>query len=108
MGNYIIIAPCYNEEKALPSFLTELETIFNKTTHAFLVVIVDDCSTDASSEILRNFSFNSNRCKIEVVRLKYNMGHQKAIREGLKYASQRDADRTPRFRHCFYQPGKKK
>jgi glycosyltransferase involved in cell wall biosynthesis len=87
MQKYVIIAPCYNEENVIGKFLQELEEILAKTGYAFTVLIVDDCSTDKSVERLKAFSFKSNAYQLEVIRLKYNVGHQGAIRQGLRYAA---------------------
>jgi glycosyltransferase involved in cell wall biosynthesis len=91
MDKYVIIAPCYNEGSLIVAFLNELEDTFSKTPHAFTVVIANDCSTDSSLETLRNYKFRSSQYQLDVISLKYNVGHQGAIRQAIRYASSLDA-----------------
>jgi glycosyltransferase involved in cell wall biosynthesis len=83
---YIIVAPCYNEEQVIDKFLREIERKLAQVDATFLVVIVDDASVDASSEILSQFRFANPKFDLKVIRLNSNMGHQEAIRQGLQYA----------------------
>lgn len=91
MDRYIIVSPCYNEENVISIFLSELETIFSKTNYSFLVIMVNDCSLDSTINILNNFRFKSNNYELKVLDLKYNIGHQGAIKQGLIYASKFNA-----------------
>ncbi len=91
MNSFIIVAPCYNEEEVVSVFLSELETTFAKTQHSYKVIIVDDCSTDSTVEKLKSFKFKSENCELKIISLKYNVGHQGAIRQGLIYASRFEA-----------------
>lgn len=50
-NSYIIITPCKNEEKNLPHLI---ESITSQTVRPILWVIVDDRSTDNTSEIIKN------------------------------------------------------
>jgi glycosyltransferase involved in cell wall biosynthesis len=55
-----IIIPLFNMEK----YLTDtLESILNQTFKSFEVIIVDDCSTDASPDIAKKFVDRDNRFK---------------------------------------------
>jgi glycosyltransferase involved in cell wall biosynthesis len=92
MERYVIISPCYNEEDVISIFLNELETIFQQTPYHYTVVIVDDYSTDGTMEKLKEFQFASEKYDLKPIRLKYNLGHQGAIHQGLKYASSIDAN----------------
>ena len=87
MQKYVVIAPCYNEEQVITAFLKELESIFIRTNFLFTVIVVDDCSTDQTLARLKTFSFEDSRFELQILRLKYNVGHQGAIRQGLIYAS---------------------
>ncbi len=91
MKKFVIISPSYNEEKVISLFLKELEDTFSLTEFSFLVIIINDCSTDSTLELLENFQFQSTHYELKTISLKYNVGHQEAIRQGLKYASQFDA-----------------
>jgi len=92
MSKFVIISPCYNEEKLVLDFLTELEKTLLKTSHVFTVIMVDDCSTDSSLEKLLQFKFQSSENKYKIIRLGYNIGHQGAIKQGIRYARKFDAD----------------
>ena len=50
-----IIVPNYNHEKYLKQ---RLESIFNQTYRNFEVILLDDCSNDASQKILREYADN--------------------------------------------------
>lgn len=53
-----VIMPNYNAEK----FLTEaIESILNQTFTDFEFIIIDDCSTDNSWEIIQNFAKKDER-----------------------------------------------
>ena len=91
MQKYVVIAPCYNEEQVITAFLKELESIFIRTNFLFTVIVVDDCSTDQTLARLKAFSFEDSRFELHILRLKYNVGHQGAIRQGLIYASSMNA-----------------
>jgi len=91
MSKFVIISPSYNEEKVILVFLSELEKTLLKTSHAFTVIIVDDCSTDSSLEKLQQFKFQSSKIELKIIRLKYNVGHQGAIKQGIRYAEKIDA-----------------
>lgn len=53
MPSVSIIVPNYNHEKFLPQ---RLESIFNQTYRDFEVIILDDCSTDNSLEVLKKYT----------------------------------------------------
>jgi glycosyltransferase involved in cell wall biosynthesis len=82
---FAIIAPCYNEKSVVIEFLAELESILLKTNKAFIVVIIDDASTDGTIDDLMNFEFKSENFSFRIIRMKYNTGHQEAIRQGLSF-----------------------
>lgn len=89
----VIVTPCFNENNTIICFLEELETVLAQRSQRFLVVVVDDASTDHSLQMLQAFRFRSpNICK-KVLSLRYNLGHQKAIYQGLVYASGYTASR---------------
>ena len=51
-----IIVPNYNHEKYLKQ---RLESVFNQTYSNFEVILLDDCSTDSSLNILAEYIKNS-------------------------------------------------
>ena len=68
-----VIIPMYNAAKLIP--LT-LETLLYQTMKDFEVVVVDDCSTDNSVEVVENFKseFLKQGIKLHVIKLPKNTG----------------------------------
>jgi glycosyltransferase involved in cell wall biosynthesis len=89
--DYVIVFPCFNENNIIIEFLKKLEIQLKDLSQNFMVVIVDDGSIDNTLELLRSFRFNSTNIFKKVIHLKYNVGHQKAIYQGLHYAHQFNA-----------------
>src|SRR3954468_9652775 len=74
-----LIIPVYNEADHLEQFLEAIDRM--ELPAAKELVIVNDFSTDASAEIIRNFNFQSKSVFIEQPR---NQGKGAAIRTGLQ------------------------
>lgn len=75
-----LLLPAYNEAAHLPSVLAELATL----GEGFTVVVVDDGSRDATSEVARAGG-------ALVVRHPFNMGYGAALQTGYKFALERGA-----------------
>jgi glycosyltransferase involved in cell wall biosynthesis len=84
---YAIVTPCFNEEKSIIQFLQKLEGSLSTLPDYFLVIVVDDGSQDNSLALLSDFRFSSPRLKFSILKLKFNVGHQMAIYQGLLYIS---------------------
>ena len=89
-----IVTPCYNEEKSIITFLQSLEKNLSPTGQSFSIIVVDDCSQDKTPSLLASFSFSSGLLTLYVLRLKFNMGHQSAIHQGLLFAHEISADKV--------------
>jgi glycosyltransferase involved in cell wall biosynthesis len=87
---YVIIAPCFNEERSIIPFLKKLEESLSRLPFPFLVIVIDDGSQDNSLEKLLNFRFSASNLFFHVLKLKFNVGHQMAIYQGLLYVSTLD------------------
>lgn len=88
----VVMMPCYNDWDAVRLLLRELENSFNSINLRSEVLLVDDCSSTAEPENLANGPFHA-LSSIEVLKLRRNMGHQRAICIGLSYIYEhRDAD----------------
>src|SRR3989344_8167255 len=76
-----IIIPCYNESETLQELINRIIDVdiapWNKE-----IVVVDDASTDSTSEILRQFGD-----KLKVARLEKNSGKGSAVHRGLEMAT---------------------
>lgn len=63
-GLVSIITPCYNSAK----FISEtIESIIQQTYSNWELIITDDCSTDNSVEIIRNYMNIDNRIKLSIM-----------------------------------------
>ena len=65
-----IIIPMYNSEKYI---IQCLNSILNQTFQDFEIIVVDDCSTDRSFSIVKNFSKNFDN-KLKLVKNNKNFG----------------------------------
>jgi glycosyltransferase involved in cell wall biosynthesis len=82
-----IIAPAFNEEDNVTLLVEQVEqSVINKGVDAELIV-VDDCSTDATWTQLCELS--STRAWLRPVRLKQNRGQSKALGVGVELAQGR-------------------
>lgn len=82
-----IVAPCYNENRTVIKFLNELDRILEHSTQQFVVIVVDDASTDDTLSLLSDFNFSSKNLRLNLISLRYNLGHQGAIYQGLLHAN---------------------
>lgn len=79
-----VITPVYNAEK----FLTEtIKSVLNQTYESFEYLLIDDCSTDNSASIVKEFAKNDSRVKY--IKLPENSGAAVARNKGLEKAKGR-------------------
>lgn len=76
-----VIAPVYNVEKFLPQFF---ESILNQTYKDFELLIIDDCGTDRSSEICKEYEKKYRQ--VRVIKQPCNGGLPKARNRGMAEA----------------------
>lgn len=74
-----IIIPCYNEKNTIIELLNKIENIKNITKE---IIIVDDNSSDGSTELIRNYSF---QCQNKKIFHEKNLGKGGAIRSAQKF-----------------------
>ena len=94
-----VVVPCFNEEGAIRSILSRLQTIVREIGGEILVV--DDGSTDGTAEILdeiENLENDAHRM-VRVVHHTRNQGYGAAIKSGVRRAHHQwivitDADGT--------------
>ena len=56
-----IVIPCLNENENIEPLFLEIDNVFNKITHEFQIIYVDDGSTDSTwNEIVRLRENNNN------------------------------------------------
>jgi glycosyltransferase involved in cell wall biosynthesis len=93
MQSIALVAPCYNEGQTVIRFLQAVEQSLSAVKDvSFDVIIVDDASGDGTADLLKAFSFSAPHLRFRPIRLKFNLGHQMAIHQGLSYACTLDVD----------------
>ena len=75
-----VIIPCFNEVKTLNELLAAVKECGVEDLE---IIIVDDCSTDGTKELLKNL----NDDKIKVLYHEFNKGKGAALRTGFKSAT---------------------
>jgi glycosyltransferase involved in cell wall biosynthesis len=81
-----LIIPCYNENRTVILLLEHVQRVLSQINESFSVVVVDDCSTDDTPELLAAFRFSAPNISFHPIRLRFNVGHQGAIYQGFLYA----------------------
>lgn len=76
---FSVLMPVYNSQKSLRR---AIDSVLNQSFHDFELIVVDDCSTDGSAEILQKYGQYDNR--IIVTRTQSNQGVANARNEGMK------------------------
>ena len=84
----LILIPVYNDWKSLNKLLIKINNVFSNLIPT-KILIVDDCS---NIRMIINKKKLNNIKKIEIMRLKKNVGSQKAIAIGLKYIHKKKRD----------------
>ena len=78
-----IVIPVFNEEQYLEKLFKDLIKYFN--TAKTEIIVVDDGSTDQSTQIINNFKNKKNyNFAFNVIRLDINSGKGNALQTGIK------------------------
>lgn len=77
------VVTSYNYEKYI---LKTLESIKNQSYKDFEIIVVDDCSSDNSCEVVEKFIAENQDLKITLIRQECNQGQLAAMLRGLKEA----------------------
>ena len=81
---YSIVAPIFNERENLPELHRRVSEVMDSTNEPWELILVDDGSTDGSTEIIRELAKEDKR--IRPIIFARNFGHQIAITAGWDYA----------------------
>ena len=74
-----IIIPCYNEEKTLNQII---EKVLKFKTYDKEIIIVDDCSSDNTQNIINELK--KNHSEIQSIRHEKNSGKGESVKTGIK------------------------
>ncbi|MEP9411186.1 MAG: glycosyltransferase family 2 protein [Candidatus Brocadia sp.] len=75
-----IIIPAYNEKEGIPQVIESLQSLRKRYGNRWEIIIVDDGSTDGTSEMIRNSQ------DIVLIRHPFNRGYGAAIKTGIRHA----------------------
>ena len=81
---YSIVAPVYNEKECLDVLYSRVSEVMDRSGEPWELILVDDGSTDGSSEIMRHFSEKDPH--VRCVFFARNFGHQIAVTAGMDNA----------------------
>lgn len=81
---YSIVIPVFNEVEVLDTLYSRMTTMLEKLDEPWEIILVDDGSSDGSSEIMRSLSERDPR--IRVIFFSRNFGHQIAVTAGMDHA----------------------
>ena len=77
-----VVIPCFNESKTIEAIIQAVLTV--KLPVEREIIIVDDCSTDGTRDLLKNLD---KKDEIKVVLQELNQGKGAALRTGFAYAT---------------------
>ena len=77
------IATCFNKEKFIEDCLLSIK---NQAYENKEIIVVDDCSTDNSAEIIEKFRENCSEIPVKIIKNKKNKGQLSSFLEGVKIA----------------------
>ncbi len=78
-----IVIPAYNEEKSIGKLLDTILEVMNRNSLSYQIIVVDDCSTDKTAQIVENFVSEN----LDLLRLPANMGKGAAVQKAIEASS---------------------
>lgn len=87
--NVNIVVPLYNEEQVFHDLVLRLKSVLDKIEFSCEVILIDDGSTDATFDLMKELSLHDTR--FTSVSLSRNFGHQLALTAAMKFVNAKDA-----------------
>lgn len=84
LSSLSVFFPCFNEAANVPLFVAEALKVLPTVAHKFEIIIVDDGSTDGTSQVAKLLARPDRR--IRVIRHRRNQGYGMALRSGFTAA----------------------
>ena len=81
---YSIIAPVFNETGCISELYAQITRVMDSTKEPWEFLLVDDGSTDGSTDMIRELATKDARVKPVI--FSRNFGHQIAVTAGLDYS----------------------
>ncbi len=81
---FTVIAPIYNELENIPELYPRVRDVMDQTGEAWELILVDDGSTDGSTDVIRTLAESDSR--VRPVIFARNFGHQVAVTAGLDFS----------------------
>lgn len=85
---FVIILPFFNESDLILELIEIIESKIQHIKEEFILLFVNDGSTDNTSLLIKNHTLKSKNITLQVIELNGNTGHQNAIRQGLMYTNE--------------------
>ena len=81
---FSVVAPIFNEHRTLAEFHRRVSTVMISSGETWELVLVDDGSTDGTTDMLRQLAEADSRVRLVI--FARNFGHQIAVTAGLDYS----------------------
>jgi len=81
---FSVVGPVYDEVETLRHFYDRVQTAMDAISEPWELILVDDGSTDGSSDVIRDLAFEDIR--VRPVLFSRNFGHQIAVTAGMDYS----------------------
>lgn len=87
MKKLSIIIPAYNEENTIIQILQKIEEVQLPEDINKEIIVVDDCSTDTTAELINEFNNSHSDLDISCLSQAFNQGKGAAIHKGIENAT---------------------
>lgn len=92
MKKIAILLPCFNESVGITILTKELVAKLQELPYLFELIFIDDGSLDDTKTHIENLNISSKHVNSVLLALNFNIGHQRAIRQGLLYVETKNFD----------------